>query len=128
MRYVCLGYHDERQWDALPAAERQQLVEQSLAYEAELRRSGHCVAGSALQAAREATTLRFGRGTLAITDGPFAETKEQLGGFLVLEARDLNHAIQLMTQVPCMRVGGVLEIRPINEPLHAAAASGNADL
>src|SRR5829696_8418760 len=104
MKYVCLGYHDEQAWAALPSVERRALLEESLAYEDELRRGGHFVEGTALQSARVATTLRFQPGKMLITDGPFAETKEQLGGFMVLEARDLNHAIQLLSHVPCMRV------------------------
>ena len=120
MKYLCLGYHDESTWDALSDGERQALVDESLAYERQLRDSGHCLDGTALRGARTATTLRFrgggaGGGKVAVTDGPFAETKEQIGGIMLLEATDLNHAIQLMSQLPCMRVGGSLEIRPINE-------------
>ena len=70
-----------------------------------------------MQPCNTAATLRFDGGKMLVTDGPFAETKEQLGGVIVLEATDLNHAIQLMSRMPCMRVGGTLEIRPINEAL-----------
>jgi hypothetical protein len=117
MKYLCLGYHDERVWAELPEAERNSLVEASLAYEDELRERGHVVDTAALQSANLAATLRFAHGQMSITDGPFAETKEQLGGIMILEANDLNHAIQLMSQIPCMRVGGSLEIRPLNEEL-----------
>jgi hypothetical protein len=117
MRYLCLGYHEEKTWQMMNASEREALVEESLAYEALLRRKGHVLDGKALQPATTATTLRFENGKAFVTDGPFAETKEQLGGVMVLEAADLNHAIQLMSQLPCMRVGGHLEIRPINESL-----------
>src|SRR5687768_15930845 len=118
MKYLCLGYHEEAKWAAMSEGERRALVEESLAYEALLRRNGHCLEGTALRGARTATTLRFADGgRMSITDGPFAETKEQLGGVMVLEAADLNHAIALLSQLPCMRVGGSLEIRPINEDL-----------
>jgi hypothetical protein len=117
MKYLCLGYHDERAWAELPEAERNSLVEESLAYEEVLREGGHVIDTAALQSARLAATLRFAHGHMSITDGPFAETKEQLGGLMILEANDLNHAIQLVSQIPCMRVGGSLEIRPLNEKL-----------
>ena len=117
MRYLCLGYHDEQAWNALPADERQQLLSDTLAYERELRGSGHVLDAKGLQSACSAATLRFAGGRPEVTDGPFAETKEQLGGVMVLEAKDLNHAIQLMSKLPCMRIGGSLEIRPLNEEL-----------
>jgi hypothetical protein len=121
MRFLCLGCHDEQVWNALPASERQALEEESLAYERVLRERGHCLDGIALQSAQSAKTLRFGRGKMLVTDGPFAESKEQLGGFMLLEARDLDHAIELMSKTPCMRVGGLMEIRPVNEALTSLA-------
>ena len=117
MRYLCLGYHDEQAWSALPVAERQQLLNETFAYERMLRDGGHVLDTKGLQSARSAATLRFAGGRAQVTDGPFAETKEQLGGAMVLEANDLNHAIQLMSKLPCMRIGGSLEIRPLNEEL-----------
>ena len=117
MKYLCLGYHDENVWAGLSEGQRQALIDESLAYEQSLRGSGYYVDGTALQGSQSAATLRFAGGRMAVTDGPFAETKEQLGGVMVLEATDLNHAIQLMSKLPCMRVGGSLEIRPINESL-----------
>jgi hypothetical protein len=120
MKYVCLGYHDERAWGALPEAERKALLAETLAYADVLREGGHLIEEQALQAASSATTLRFSGGRMLICDGPFAETKEQLGGFMVLEANDLNHAIQLAAKMPCMRVGGSLEIRPVNEEMAEA--------
>jgi hypothetical protein len=80
-----------------------------------LRKNGHFVGGEALQSVRNATTLRWRNGKVSITDGPFAETKEQLGGILVLEASDLNHAIQLMSKHPGVRLGGCFEIRPTED-------------
>ena len=119
MKYLCLGYHEEKAWSAMSDTDRKALVEESLAYEDLLRKNGHCIDGTALQNAFTATTLRFRNGgDVSVTDGPFAETKEQLGGVMVLEAADLNHAIQLMSQLPCMRLGGCVEIRPINENVY----------
>ena len=126
MKYVCLGYHDEQVWAALSDPERRALLAESLAYEKELRERGHFIEGTALHSARDATTLRFKHGRATITDGPFAETKEQLGGFMVLEARDLNHAIQLVSPLPCMRVGGSLEIRPLNEQVYEELTSAES--
>jgi hypothetical protein len=117
MRYLCMGYHDEKVWEGMPASERDKLLEETFAYEKILRESGHVVDTKGLQRAATAATLRFESGKVSVTDGPFTETKEQLGGVMILEAKDLNHAIQLMSQLPCMRVGGSLEIRPINEAL-----------
>ena len=121
MRCLCLGFHDEAMWQALSDAERQQLIDESLAYERTLRASGHVLDSKALEGSRTAITVRYSGGKATVTDGPFAETKEQLGGFMLLEAKDLNHAIQLMSCIPCMRVGGSVEIRPVNESINAEA-------
>ncbi len=119
MKYLCLGFHDENLWQATPEAERTARMEETFAYADHLKANGHIVDDYALQSATTATTLRFekGRGKVAVTDGPFAETKEQMGGILILEANDLNHAIQLMSKMPCMSMGGSIEIRPINEAI-----------
>jgi hypothetical protein len=126
MRYLCLGYHDEKIWQGLSEDDRAALLEETFAYEDLLRSGGHVTGGIGLQGAQAASTLRFQNGRMSITDGPFAETKEQLGGVMVLEANDLNHAIQLMSKLPCMRVGGCLEIRPINEELSSAGVLKSA--
>jgi hypothetical protein len=117
MKYLCLGYHEDKTWKAMSENERKALLEECAAYDDILRKKGNYIDGKTLQGAQTAITLRFENGRVSIADGPFAETKEQLGGVMVLEARDLNHAIQLMSQLPCMRVGGCLEIRPINEEI-----------
>ena len=117
MKYLCLGYHDQQTWDAMSQRDRNALLNETFAYQRVLRKNGHCLDEKALQGVQTAATLRFENGKMSVTDGPFAETKEQLGGIMLLEADDLNHAIQLMSQLPCMRVGGSLEIRPINEEL-----------
>jgi hypothetical protein len=119
MRFVCLGYRDETRWRALSESERSAFIEECFAYDNELRRGGHFLGGEALQGARWAVTLRHRDGGVGVTDGPFAETKEQLGGILFLEARDLNHAIQLMSRHPGVR-GGAFEIRAADEEASAA--------
>jgi hypothetical protein len=117
MKYVCFGYHDPESWNALSDADRDEATRQTLAYQDLLRKNGHFIDARALQDARSATTLKFDGGTMSVVDGPFIETKEFLGGFMVLEANDLNHAIQLLAQLPCMRTRGSIEIRPVNEDL-----------
>jgi len=111
MKYICLGYMDEKKWDTMSESERNAFVDECFAYDDVLRKNGHFVGGEALDSPRNATTLRFRNGKVSVTDGPFAETKEQLGGILILEARDLNHAIQLMSKHPGVR-GGPFEVRP----------------
>jgi hypothetical protein len=114
MKYICLGCYDEQQWETMSESERNALIDACFAYDDVLRKNGHFVGGEALQSARNATTLRWKNGKVLITDGPYAETKEQVGGILVLEARDLNHAIQLMSQHPGVRAGP-FEIRPAED-------------
>jgi hypothetical protein len=122
MKFICLGYMEESQWDQMPERQRTSLMEQCLAYDHELRRGGHFLGGEALQSVRNAATLRYRQGAVAVTDGPYAETKEQLGGFLMLEARDLNHAIQLISKHPGVRFGP-FEIRPVDEDLCTLTAN-----
>ena len=114
MKYICLGYIDEKKWEAVPESERNALMDECFAYDDVLRKNGHFLGGEALQSAQNATTLRWKNGKVSVTDGPYAETKEQLGGILVLEARDLNHAIQLMSKHPGVKAGP-FEIRPAAE-------------
>jgi hypothetical protein len=122
MKYLCMGFHDEKAWAAMDPIRRNALTSESLEFASRLRNGGHVVDSRALKGTPEAVTLRFASGGhMAITDGPFAETKEQLGGLVVLEAADLNQAIQLMSQTPCMRAGGSIEIRPINEDVSTGA-------
>lgn len=119
MKYICLGYLEEKFWDNMSGEEQKRFFDECLAYDDQLRKNRHFVSGEALQGIRTATTIRRKSGKVSITDGPFAETKEQLGGIMVLEARDLNHAIQLMSQHPSVRMGGTWEIRPSNEDINA---------
>lgn len=112
MKYICLGYFDEKKWETTSQSEQNAYLDECFAYDDELRKNGHWVAGGeALQSARNGVTLRWKNGKVFITDGPYAETKEQLGGFGVFEARDLNHAIQLMSKHPAVK-SGIVEIRP----------------
>jgi len=111
MKYICFGYLDLRSWEARTQSEQQSTMDACFAYDEWLRKNGHWVSGEALQGPGTATTLRYRNGQVVPTDGPYAETKEVLGGLLVLEARDLNEAIQLMTNHPGSKMGP-WEIRP----------------
>jgi hypothetical protein len=112
MKYICLGYYDEKEFESLSEKERNAMVDECLEYDAVLRKNGNFAGGEALDSHRNATTLRWKSGKVSITDGPYAETKEQIGGILFLEARDLNHAIQLMSKHPGVK-NGPFEIRPV---------------
>ena len=126
MKDLCLGYHDENTWNGQSAKDRDALMEATFAYADELRSKGHVLYEQALQSARTGATLRFDSGKVSVTDGPFAETKEQMGGIMVLEADDLNEAIRLMSKMPCMRMGGAIEIRPINEEIRETVNATSA--
>lgn len=117
MKFICLGYADPNTWETLSKERFTELMEECFAYDDELRRGGHFVGGEALQQASSAVTLRFTDGRVNVTDGPYAETKEQIGGILLLEARDLNHAISLMSRHPGVRIGP-FEIRPADETMN----------
>jgi hypothetical protein len=114
MKYICLGYIVEKKWETMPQSERNTLMDACFAYDDGLRKNGHLAGGEALQSARNATTLRRRNGKVSITDGPYAETKEQLGGIPILEAKDFNHAIQLMSKHPGVKAGP-FEIRPTDD-------------
>ncbi|HEX7705271.1 MAG TPA: YciI family protein [Thermoanaerobaculia bacterium] len=118
MRFICLGYADPSVFGAMSKEEMDAAMDECFAYDDELRRGGHFVGGEALQEAGTAVTLRHGANGTEVTDGPYAETKEYLGGILILEARDLNHAIALMSKHPGVRFGP-FEIRPADETIHA---------
>ncbi|MGH6864708.1 MAG: YciI family protein [Methyloceanibacter sp.] len=115
MKYICLGYMEEGKWDAMSQGERDAMIKECFAYDDVLRKNGHFIGGEALQSVRNAATLRWRNGKVSITDGPYAETKEQLGGIMVLEANDLDHAIRLMAKHPGVRLGGGFEIRPTED-------------
>jgi hypothetical protein len=111
MKFVCLGYCDEKTRDELFGGDHTQLFDECLAYDDVLRETKSFIGGEALQPARSAATLRYEKGKVQVTDGPYAETKEQIGGILLLEARDLKHAIELMSKHPGVKAGP-FEIRP----------------
>jgi hypothetical protein len=115
MKFLCLGYFDEAKWDGTPKSEQDAMMQECFAYDDLLRQHGHFVAGEALQSARAAKTLQWKAGKVLVTDGPFAETREQLGGLLVLDARDMDHAVELMSKHPGVRLGGPFEIRGVEE-------------
>jgi hypothetical protein len=111
MKYVCLGYIEPNKFETMPERDRNAMLDECFNYDDVLRKHGHFAAGEALQGANTAKTLRWKNGKVVVTDGPYTETKEQLGGILLLEARDLNHAIQLMSEHPGVKYGP-FEIRP----------------
>ena len=115
MKYICLGYYDKGKHERMTEGEKDAMFDTCFAYDDHLRASGHWGGGEALQPAETALTLYWKNGKVATTDGPYAETKEQLGGILVLEARDMNHAVQLMTQHPSLKYGSIFEIRPVGD-------------
>ena len=114
MKYLCMVLVDEKKLAALSASELQALDDESLAYDDSLRKRGHLITAQALESVQTATMVRIRNGKVSLTDGPFAETNEQIGGFLLIEAQDLNQAIQLAANVPVIRLGGI-EVRPIKE-------------
>ncbi len=111
MKYICLGYLDENKWNTLSESEQNAFVDECFAYDDELRANGHFAGGDALDGAANTATVRYRNGRVTVTDGPFAETREQLGGILVLEAADLNEAIQLVSKHQGVRMGP-FEVRP----------------
>lgn len=114
MKYLCLVYLDEKRLAELPD-------EDCVEFDTSIRTSGHCLASEALESVQAATTVRMRNGKMSITDGPFAETKEQLAGFYMIDARDLNEAIQIASKIPPARVGSieVRPVRPIRETVSA---------
>jgi len=122
MKYLCLVFFDEKKHEALSEQELQELTDEALEYDEVLRRGGHFITANALQPVHAASTVRVRNGKVLVTDGPFAETNEQIGGFIVIEANDLNEAIQLASGIPPIRLGGI-EVRPIMEITHSSAKS-----
>jgi hypothetical protein len=111
MKFVCLGYIEPGKFEGMPDAERNAAVDECFAYDDELRRKGHFAGGDGLMPPGAAVTLRCRNGKVTATDGPYAETKEQIGGILFLEARDIGHAVELMSKHPGVKMGP-FEIRP----------------
>jgi hypothetical protein len=114
MKYLCLIYDEEKKIAAMSKSESDAFMGEYFAFTDAIRKSGHYIGGEALQPVHTATTVRVRNGKVSTTDGPFAETKEQLGGFYFINARDLNDAIQVASKIPSARLGSI-EVRPIME-------------
>ena len=114
MRYLCLIYDEEKKLGAMSKGESDAFMGEYFAFTEDIKKSGHYVGGNALQPANTATSVRVRGGKMSTTDGPFAETKEQLGGYYLINAKDLNDAIQVAAKIPSARAGSI-EIRPIME-------------
>jgi hypothetical protein len=123
MKFMFTIYHDEKALDAMPEKEMQALVDGAIEYAEEIRRSGHYIASNALQRTGTARTIRARGGKVSTTAGPFAETKEQLGGFFVIEAKDMDEACAIAARFPPARVG-VIEVRPVRELAHSGDRRG----
>lgn len=114
MKYLCLVYVNEKTIEALSPTESQALDDESLGHDNTLKKSGHLLAAQALEPARKAATIRVCAGKASITDGPYAEAREHVGGFLLIDARDWNEALQIASKVPVARFGAI-ELRGIKE-------------
>ena len=114
MKYLCMIYGDETLWGKMPKAEAEKIHGEYFEFTDDIRKSGHYVGGNPLQPSSTATTVRVRNGKVLTTDGPFVETKEQLGGYYLVEAKDLNDAIQVASRIPGARYGSI-EVRPIQE-------------
>jgi hypothetical protein len=112
MKYLCLIYEDETFWTRTPKPELDAILADYRAFGAKYKQSGHMLGGHALEPTATATTIRVRNGKMSTTDGPFAETREQLGGYYMLEAKDLNEAIQIAAKIPGAKTGSI-EVRPI---------------
>lgn len=114
MKFVCFGYLDTEEWSRVSPADQLAQIDRCLAYDEILQKNGSWVSGEGLQGPDATVRLSFRKGKVTVTDGPYAETKELLGGLLILEARDRNHAIELISNHPGLRMG-VWEIRPTHD-------------
>jgi hypothetical protein len=118
MKFLFVIFHDEKTLDDMPEGEMRTLVDSALDYTESLRQSGHYIVSNALQRARTARTVRVRAGKTTTTDGPFAETKEQLGGFFLIEAKDIDEACALAARFPPARLS-TIEVRPVQELTHS---------
>jgi hypothetical protein len=105
MKFVCFGYLDTEEWGKLTESQQTARIDACLAYDDELRKGGHFASGEGLEGPDKTKSLRYQKGKVVVTDGPFSETKELLGGLLILEARDLDHAVQLLSKHPGVTMG-----------------------
>jgi hypothetical protein len=123
MKFMFMVYHDEKVLDAMPEKEMQALVDSAVEYAEEIRRSGHYIVSNALQRKQTARTIRLRDGKVSTSVGPFAETKEQLGGFFLIEAKDMDEACAIAARFPPARIGTV-EVRPVQELTHSRDRRG----
>ena len=123
MKYICLGYYEPAKHAVMTEDERNAMFDECFEYDDHLRANGHFAGGEALQPSETALSVYWKNGKVATTDGPYAETKEQLGGIGVLETRDMNHAVQLMSQHPALKYGTLWEIRPVGDMSEIKKAS-----
>ena len=114
MKYLCLIYDEEKKLQGMSKSEMDALIGEYFAFTADIQKSGHLLGGNDLQPVANATTVRVRNGKVSTTDGPFAETKEQLGGYYLIEAKDLNEAIQVASRIPSAKLGAI-EVRPVQE-------------
>ena len=114
MRYLCLIYDEEKKLGAMSKSESDAFMGEYFAFTEDIKKSGHYLGGEALQPVNTATSVRVRSGKMSTTDGPFAETKEQLGGYYLINAKDLNDALQVAARIPSAKLGTV-EVRPIQE-------------
>lgn len=114
MKFICLGYHQESRWVETPIEQLHPMIDECFDYDDELRKKGHFAGGDALQPSNTAKTLWWKDGKAVAVDGPYAETKEQIGGILILEAKDMDEAIAIMSKHPGVK-SGPFEIRPVGD-------------
>ena len=117
MQYLLLCCIDEKQWEAIPTSQRDRIMQEYVGFVESIANSGHYLGGAKLQSSSTAATIRAKNGKPFATDGPFAETKEQLGGYHLLECRDMNEAISIAMRIPTISVGGTVEVRPLDPTL-----------
>ena len=117
MQYLLLCCFDEELWEKIPESQRHTIMEEYRAFEQDLVKSGHYRAGAKLKPSSTATTVRLNKGKPAVTDGPFAETKEQIGGYYLVECKDLDEAIAIARRIPTLPAGGTVEVRPIEHAI-----------
>jgi hypothetical protein len=114
MKYLCLIYDEEKNWETMSQEDGEKLMQEYFTFTKDIRQSGHYLGGNDLEPVKSATTVRVRNGRQSTTDGPFAETKEQLGGYYLIEAKDLNEAISVAARIPSARLGAI-EVRPVRE-------------
>jgi hypothetical protein len=119
MQYLLMCCFDEKKWDAIPESQRGEIMKEYSDWVAGTAKTGHYRGGAKLRSTASATTLRAKNGKPVVVDGPFAETKEQLGGYHVIDCSDLDEALAIAKRIPTLRVGGTIEVRPLDHAVQA---------